>query len=253
MTETMTEIDRTVDDETKVYVSRLPKKWDDAILAEQFSALFGEVLHAKVRRDLDSGESRGFGFVVFADAAGKETALTQRSMHVQQRIIQIRDIERNASADTSVGICFAWQQFSCSRGEACKFLHEGEGGCVVANAAGQGLAKKCLQFKRKGRCSKGDNCPFRHVQSSGIIAAPAATKKSAAGICHNFKKKGVCRKGDNCRYLHTNPVACPVVGSAADAEGDLQPVKRRKLNGLALIHAVTAFRREGKVESKTDV
>ena len=33
--------DHTEDDDMKVFVSRLPKKWDDDTLAEQFAAVFG--------------------------------------------------------------------------------------------------------------------------------------------------------------------------------------------------------------------
>ena len=37
------DFDHTEDDDMKVFVSRLPKKWDDDTLAEQFAAVFGWV------------------------------------------------------------------------------------------------------------------------------------------------------------------------------------------------------------------
>ena len=38
---TIEDYDHTEDDDMKVFVSRLPKKWDDDTLAEQFAAVFG--------------------------------------------------------------------------------------------------------------------------------------------------------------------------------------------------------------------
>ena len=303
--------DYRADDDLKVFVSRLPKAWDDETLAAHFSAVFGAVKNATVRfadggrccyvcgdtshisRDCPGNSggravvigskpkfleapkvSRGFGFVVFETEEGKRKALEQGSMHVLHRTIHIRELQReeengkktDEGGESSVGICYLWQQGLCPRGDICKFLHTGKGGCVAASAPGEGK-KKCLQFRKKGRCGKGDQCPFRHiartpVQSASVppllqsVAAaaeasdayvdggdePAAAaaavvpqtlpkeKAPVVGVCITWKKKrGKCRKGDKCRYLHP-----PLVDQAPAAVTD---AKRRKIDGLALIHA----------------
>ena len=152
------DFDHTTEDELKVFVSRLPASWDDQILFDQFSATFGPVRKATVRVDAEE-KSRGFGFVIFADEGTKKLALAQRTIHVQKKTVMIREVERDRNEeDGEVGICYAWRQRNCTRGDACKFRHDGEGACVQSREAGQApLPKKCIAFRKKGRCSKGMN------------------------------------------------------------------------------------------------
>lgn len=53
----------------KLFVGGLGDDMDSNKLLKVFSE-YGEVEEAKVIRDRDSGESRGFGFVTMADAVG---------------------------------------------------------------------------------------------------------------------------------------------------------------------------------------
>jgi cold-inducible RNA-binding protein len=73
----------------KLFVGSLSWDTNDAKLNQVFSE-FGEVTEAKVITDRDSGRSRGFGFVTFADdeaadramAALNETELDGRTIKV---------------------------------------------------------------------------------------------------------------------------------------------------------------------------
>jgi len=58
----------------KLFVGSLAWATTDDTLREAF-ARFGEVVDAKVITDRDTGRSRGFGFVTFADDAAAEEAI----------------------------------------------------------------------------------------------------------------------------------------------------------------------------------
>lgn len=58
----------------KLFVGSLPWGVDDAQLSELFSA-HGSVVSARVITDRDTGRSRGFGFVEYADEAGATAAM----------------------------------------------------------------------------------------------------------------------------------------------------------------------------------
>ena len=58
----------------KLYVGNLSWNTTDDGLQETFAS-FGEVVEAKVVRERDTGRSRGFGFVTFADDNAAEQAV----------------------------------------------------------------------------------------------------------------------------------------------------------------------------------
>jgi len=58
----------------KLFVGGLSWGTDDNGLREAF-AVHGEVIDAKVINDRDTGRSRGFGFVTFAEAADADAAI----------------------------------------------------------------------------------------------------------------------------------------------------------------------------------
>lgn len=62
--------------EKKLYVGNLPYTVKDEQLKELFSAC-GTVEEATVVSFKDSGRSKGFGFVTFADEAGAEKAVAE--------------------------------------------------------------------------------------------------------------------------------------------------------------------------------
>ncbi len=59
----------------KLFIGSLSWDTSDDSLRQAF-ARFGEVLEAKVVTDRDTGRSRGFGFVTFADAAQANEAIS---------------------------------------------------------------------------------------------------------------------------------------------------------------------------------
>ena len=60
----------------KLFVGGLSWDTDSNGLEQAFSA-FGQVTEAKVITDRDTGRSRGFGFVTFADEGDAQTAIQQ--------------------------------------------------------------------------------------------------------------------------------------------------------------------------------
>jgi len=240
-------MENTDNDHLKVFVSRLPSKWSKDHLKEHFEACFGKVIDSHIRLDQQYEKSMGYGFVTFETKESKLNAVAQGSMHVGHRTVQIRDVSRSAkegegeeSAVGDAGMCFAWQKFSCVKGNACKFKHEGPGKCIVASAFGEGKTKKCISFKKTGKCSKGDGCPFQHIRNK--IESSKPDVKTAAvpagvdgkkGLCHSFTKKGKCRKGDACMFSHDVPAAKAKSVSSV-TEGDSASGKR-KINGNVLV------------------
>ena len=161
-----------------VYVSRLPRKWDNSKLKEHFEACFGPVSDVSIKWDDEHDMSMCYGFVNFVNTDDKNKAVEQGSMHVKKRTINIRPfvpkeiVGRNSDNDNSElrngNICFLWQRHGCVRGDSCKFKHEGEGSCIVVSAPFQGKTRKCMSFKTKGKCSKGDACQFQHIAGANV-------------------------------------------------------------------------------------
>ena len=112
-------------------------------------------------------------------------------------------ISRNERKTTEIGAFEVgnFAPFSCPgpHGDECRFAHPADRG-GPRPAGGEALAKKCLEFKKKGRCSRGDACPFRHVAraASGENRPPPEGPKP----CFTFAKKGKCRKGAACKFAH---------------------------------------------------
>lgn len=62
--------------EKKLYAGNLPYSATDASLTELFSTV-GEVVSAKVITDMNTGRSKGFGFVEMSDTDGAKKAIEQ--------------------------------------------------------------------------------------------------------------------------------------------------------------------------------
>ena len=60
--------------ENKLFVGNLPWSIDDSGLQGLFEE-YGDVTSARVMTERDTGRSRGFGFVEFADAASAQKAI----------------------------------------------------------------------------------------------------------------------------------------------------------------------------------
>lgn len=244
--------DDTIDDDKKVFVSRLPNKWSEEQLATHFQACFGTVISATIKWDTKNECSLGYGYVVFESEASRKMAVDQGSMHAKKKTIMIKAVERIENAlgrGRDQGICFLWQRSACVKGSDCKFKHEGPGACIKVSAFGEGKLKKCMSFKSKGKCSKGDGCPFLHAVKpvkaahTKIIATAddedfsevdneeKANNEARIKHCHTFQKSGKCRKGDSCKFSHmVTPLICKNNDNAAE-----ETKKRKRIDGDELV------------------
>jgi hypothetical protein len=254
------DVDHEIDDNKKVYVSRLPYKWTEAQLAEHFQACFGTVTSTTIKWDSKNDCSLGYGFVVFDKEESRNSAVEQGSMHVKKKTIQIRAVEREESTlgrGRDTGVCYLWQRSACVKGSDCIFLHEGPGACVAVSAFGEGKLKKCMSFKSKGKCSKGDQCPFLHATKLKIgiktvinetemkLDEPEKEKVADQRIkfCHTFQKAGKCRKGDSCKFSHSQEATGQSdVNKDPDSTAEIvkNEKKRRRIDGDELVKKMKA-------------
>ena len=72
----------------KIFVGGLAWATDDDSLKDFFSQA-GEVVEAKVITDRDTGRSRGFGFVTFAESAAAQDALDMSGQELDGRAIRV--------------------------------------------------------------------------------------------------------------------------------------------------------------------
>jgi hypothetical protein len=181
----------------------LPFSTDDNALYEAFKG-FGNCVEAKVCYDRETGNSRGFGFVTFdnADAVAKATSgmdgqdFGGRYLSVK-KAMQKAEKEKffaDGGADRAcygcgekghqsrncpkakIGggnrDCFDFKKGNCSRGDMCRFKHEGTG------HTGGYVKAPCFAFQ-SGNCDKGASCRFSHdVEADGSKAPAAATPAS---------------------------------------------------------------------------
>src|SRR6185369_11254389 len=73
---------------TKLFVGGLPWAMDNERLKQVF-AEFGDVADARVILDRETGRSRGFGFVTYANDEGAEKALQLDSTEIDGRRIRV--------------------------------------------------------------------------------------------------------------------------------------------------------------------
>ncbi|KAF7016257.1 unnamed protein product [Triticum aestivum] len=77
-------------DETNLYIGYLPPMFDDSGLINLFSQ-FGEIVMAKVIKDRNTGQSKGYGFVKYSDVSQANAAIAAMSgYHLEGRTIAVR-------------------------------------------------------------------------------------------------------------------------------------------------------------------
>lgn len=80
----------------KLFVGSLSWNTDDHQLRTAFES-FGEVTDAKVISDRDTGRSRGFGFVTFADSQAADTAIEKMNgSNLDGRTINVNEARERA-------------------------------------------------------------------------------------------------------------------------------------------------------------
>lgn len=60
----------------KLFIGGLTPKTSDLLLLETFRT-YGEITEARVVTDMDTGRSRGYGFVTFADSEAADRAIAE--------------------------------------------------------------------------------------------------------------------------------------------------------------------------------
>jgi RNA recognition motif-containing protein len=81
----------------KIYVGNLPFETDDSGLQQLFTNNGYAVESARVIRDMDSGRSRGFGFVEMASTEEAQKAITQlNGSSVEGRALQVNEARPQA-------------------------------------------------------------------------------------------------------------------------------------------------------------
>ena len=80
----------------KLYVGSLSWNTDDSGLKAAFEQ-YGEVTEAKVITDRDSGRSRGFGFVTFADSESASAAIDgMNGTELDGRTLKVNEAQERA-------------------------------------------------------------------------------------------------------------------------------------------------------------
>mmetsp|Transcript_9310 Transcript_9310/g.13216 ORF Transcript_9310/g.13216 Transcript_9310/m.13216 type:complete len:526 (+) Transcript_9310:61-1638(+) len=281
------------DDYLKVFLSRVPKTMDEETVKECLENEFGlgsvcEVALVREKfEDEKDGKStisltkgsekiqhKGFGYVSMISEEKRDKILEigflrtnlGRKKHIIyicpiDRINQTRDEgigENNRFGNKNPGICFLWSKFRCPYGNACKFSHTGEGGCINnvishgTEAQGEKKKQKCFSFKSKGKCKLGTNCPFSHdikkacdfrnENDNDEVKSCNTTnidlKSTREKDCINWKTKGKCRKGDKCPYRHEDSLRLAIfekkqsklkqMNNTTNLESSEQPQKPQK-------------------------
>lgn len=229
-------------DQNKVYVSRLPPSWTSEKLQRAFEEAFGPVEFAVVKWNEEEDYSRRFGFVTFASVEGFVKATAAGRLKKARNNIQIRELDRSErlGRGRDSGVCFAWREGRCVRGEVCRFSHEGPGGALERPADGKKQPKKCFLYRR-GACTKGDACPFRHVGN------PRPAREQGTRVCLDWKTKGKCRRSDTCKFAHP-PEAAEKALKKKEARAEAAARKRK--SGDCSADPADAKARAGKRNKK---
>ncbi|CAM8887365.1 unnamed protein product [Rhodiola kirilowii] len=81
----------------RLFVGGLGQGIDEQTLAEAFS-LFGDLIEAKVIMDIDTGVSRGFGFVSFGDEDDATAAMRMDGQELAGRLIRVNSADSIGTA-----------------------------------------------------------------------------------------------------------------------------------------------------------
>jgi len=133
--------------------------------------------------------------------------------------VYLRPVVREEADGAQKQMCFLWTSNRCPYGDECKFLHEGEGGCLEKKEKGASKKKrKCFDYK-KGKCKLGDECPHSHNFEVAQKDTPKEKRADSEKDCINWKTKGKCRKGEKCPYRHFEAVREAVLAKKKKRKG----------------------------------
>lgn len=184
------------DDSCKVFLSRIPRTFDTQAVQRAMETAFGVgcvhhvVIQKSNKNETPHSGRRNFGFVVLSTEELCQKALDVGAVKgkfsedsKRNYIMYIKPIVRNEyqEQENIKKVCYLWKEKTCSYGEECQFLHEGEGGYTVKTDKYTSESKKkvkkkkfkkkckgvCIQWRSKGKCRKlkYNKCPYTHDES----------------------------------------------------------------------------------------
>lgn len=112
----------------------------------------GEITFARLATDRETQRSRGFGFVSYSSKAAADRAIEKlNGTELDGRNIEVKEAENNRDRPPREG--------GAPRGG-------GYGGDRGAPRGNFNKSQECFAFK-KGNCTRGDSCRFSHEGASG--------------------------------------------------------------------------------------
>ena len=155
---------------------------------------FGQIVDVKVVTDRDTGRSRGFGFVTFADAHQARACVDgMRGAEIDGRAVRVEVSEDRRGGDRSIGQPHhgGGRGYASSAGDASSAGAAGGYGDASSNPGlGQGFGGHDPAAPPPPPPPPDDGAP-----AYGDVGA------NTRGTCKDFQM-GQCRRGDQCRYSH---------------------------------------------------
>ena len=200
-------------------------------IRDKFQA-YGNVLDVYMPKDRETGRKRGLAFVKYAiqgeaeDAVEKATGMDIMGREVRCEIAterrknpdemrgrggggyddrrggdrrggyDRRDDRPYAREDRPRGVCYAWRENRCDRGDSCRFAHSedgGGGGGGYRGGGDRGYGGDCGYGGDRG----GDRWGGDRDRGYGGDRGGDRPR----GVCFDWQK-GRCDRGESCRFAH---------------------------------------------------
>jgi RNA recognition motif-containing protein len=258
----------TESDDHKIFVSRIPKSFDESTVKRLLEENLGEGavisvslllqnetddnanddpktggsdgrVKAEISNSNSNKDHRGFSFVVLKNSELYHRALELGTVRggvketsKKKCTIYMAPVVRGVDDECegkSKQICFLWSKFRCPYQDNCKFHHTGPGGCTPIKTLESPKRPKCFAFRKGKKCKLGDQCPFSHDMTIVPREELRENLPPEEKDCINWKTKGKCRKGDKCPYRHDQEVLNAFLSKASKSRDNVTlTIKEKK-------------------------